>query len=170
VDDRIIRYNLINKANLGTKETNTIMQGKFYAPEASADVAKDVRREIMEGYTNRLVMEPPFAEMFRMSRERNRTALAPLRYRLDDIRDSMTPRRGISFDDLVPGPQSSAPAPAPSMRQGAAVPPPATLPASAPAPQGASAPTMTASLSPEMLGDNPFEQAANMAIAQRLSD
>lgn len=170
VDDRIIRYNLINKANLGTKEVNTIMQGKFYAPETSTDVAKDVRREIMEGYDNRLVMEPPFAEMFRMSRERNRTALAPLRYRLDDVRDSMTPRRGISFDDLVPGPQSSAPQPSSTMRQGAAMPPPATLPASAPAPQGASAPTMTASLSPEMLGDNPFEQAANMAIAQRLSD
>lgn len=169
VDDRIIRYNLINKANLGTKEVNTIMQGKFYTPDVSSDAAKDVRREILEGYSNRLVSQPPFDQMFRMSRERSNEELAPLRYRLDDVRDSLTPSGGVSFDDLLPGPQGSLSEPS-SMRQGAAMPPPATLPASAPAPQGASAPTMTASLSPDLLGDNPFEQAANMAIAQRLSD
>jgi len=168
VDDRIIRYNLINKANLGTKEVNTIMQGKFYAPDVSTDAAKSVRREILEGYSNRLVPKPPFDQMFRMSRERSNDELAPLRYRLDDIRDQLQPGQN-PFSGI--GPRSQAPAPQPSsMRQGAAMPPPATLPASAPAPQGASAPTMTASLSPDLLGDNPFEQAANMAIAQRLSD
>jgi hypothetical protein len=86
-------------------------------------------------------------------------------YRLQDFK--VQPGRNI-FEDIVPGILRGSSIPASPV--GAANAAPVVVPMPEPVvPQTPPAPANRASVSPILLGENPFEQAANQAVAQSLS-
>lgn len=163
VDDRVIRYNLIREANLGSAEVNQIMRGMFAAPSPGDELGPDIRRRMQEGMGTRLVTEPPINEMMRRSKERSRETLTPLMYRLEDFKAAPD---ADPFRQFVPdGRQGAVRSPV-----GAANAAPVVVPMPEPAaPQPPQVPANRASISPILLGENPFEQAANQAVAQSLA-
>ncbi len=138
-----IRKNLINKANLGSKEVNMIMQGKFFPTAATRELAKEINamrkaegRSFVEGRV-------PFNSFNAMSRERVGESLggvevnppspaAPTRVAPTGVFDDLLPSSpapaapaptGV-FDDLLPQRQGSLPvAPAPVQTASAMVDP-----------------------------------------------
>ena len=165
VEDRVIRYNLMREANLGSNEVNQIMRGMFAAPKPGDELGRDIRRRMREGWDNRVVTEPPINELFELGRRRERDTLAPLMYRLQDFK--VQPDRNM-FEDIVPGIIRGSSVPASPV--GAANAAPVVVPMPEPVvPQTPPAPANRASVSPILLGENPFEQAANQAVAQSLS-
>ena len=167
VSDRVIRYNLIREANLGSAEVNQIMRGMFAAPSPGDELGPDIRRRVQEGLVTRRVGEPPINEMMRRSRERSRDTLAPLMYRLEDFKAGPD---ADPFGDIRERlRQGASVTPAPSAL-GAANAAPVVVPMPEPAaPQPLQVPANRASISPILLGENPFEQAANQAVAQSLA-
>lgn len=163
VTDQIIRRNLIKDANLGRDEVSAIMRGQFHPGTATEEMIKDIRRREREEGVNRLTSSSdiPFRLFNQMSRERAREPLVPV-----EAESSAPSLPANTFDAPAGNPFADLP----EERQGAVTPPPAFDSAPAPsAPQLPSAPANRASLSPELLGDNPFSQSANMEIARRLS-
>jgi hypothetical protein len=165
VEDRVIRYNLTREANLGSKEVNQVMRGMFAAPKPDDELGRDIRRRVLEGWQNRVVKDPPIAEIFQRSRERSQETLSPLMYRLQDfkVQPDANP-----FQQFMPGDRRGSAMPASPV--GAANAAPVVVPMPEPVvPQTPPAPANRASVSPILLGENPFEQAANQAVAQSLS-
>jgi len=167
LSDRLIRYNLIREANLGSREVNQIMRGMFAIPSPGEELGPDIRRRAKEGMGARLVAEPPLDEMMKRSRSRERETLTPLMYRLEDFKTG--PDADPFMDIRSRLRQGAVVAPAPSM-VGAANAAPIVVPMPEPAaPQPLQVPANRASVSPILLGDNPVERAANMELVQSLS-
>ena len=156
-----IRKNLINKANLGRKEVNMIMQGKFFPTAATRELAKEINAmRKAEGRTFR-EGRIPFNSFNAMSRERLGESLGGV-----DVNppSPAAPTRvaptGV-FDDLVPSSPAPA-APAPTgvfddllpQRQG-------SLPV-APAPVQ----TASAMVDPIVLGNDPATQALARSLGR----
>ena len=156
-----IRKNLINKANLGRKEVNMIMQGKFFPTAASRELAKEINamrkaegRSFVEGRV-------PFNSFNAMSRERVGESLGGVEV---NPPSPAAPTRvaptGV-FDDLIPSSPAPA-APAPTgvfddllpQRQG-------SLPV-APAPVQ----TASAMVDPIVLGNDPATQALARSLGR----
>lgn len=158
--DQQIRVALIEVAEEGTREVNSIMRGEFYPGFYSRDAAAKLRREISEGYDNRLVMEPPIEEMREISRSRFQEKLDPLRFAKEsvegdpfaDIGGGLSqdgdPFAGIGANLSYEQPVETAPA--------QPVGPVTYQPPAPPAPAGP--------VPNELLGGNPFEQMRNAPL------
>ena len=139
------------------------MRGEFHPGTATKELMEGIRRQERRDGVNRVTpaSEVPLRELNRMSRERSGEELIPV-----EPEPSTPALPANPFQNLPENPFLDLP----EERQGAVTPPPAFDSAPAPsAPQLPSAPANRASLSPALLGDNPFSQSANMEIAQRLS-
>jgi hypothetical protein len=156
-----IRKNLINKANLGRKEVNMIMQGKFFPTAATRELAKEINAmRKAEGRTFR-EGRIPFNSFNALSRERLGESLGGVEV---NPPSPAAPTRvaptGV-FDDLLPSsPAPSAPAPTGvfddllPQRQG-------SLPV-APAPVQ----TASAMVDPIVLGNDPATQALARSLGR----
>jgi hypothetical protein len=166
LSDAEIRRNLVQKANLGTREVAVIMKGQFFPGTASREVLKDVAMQLQEGRTRLTSMrEVPAREMNELSIARTLEPLSP---------DLFRKRQAENVDAAEPAPVSGYQLPEPiSSTAGYVLPEPigpATGPVPAPAaPQAPQAPAATTPPSPSLLGGNLIDQLRNSEIAQRLS-
>lgn len=155
-----IRKNLINKANLGAKEVNMIMQGKFFPTAASRELAKEInearRAEGRVFRENRIT----FDTFNRMSRERVGEALGGT---------DVNPPSPASGPAPVPSSPGSLP---PGFRLRPSAPAPATVPpgfrlkeSSLPMPPQPNVQTASSQVDPALLGDDP----ATKELAERLN-
>ena len=158
LSDTNIRRNLIQGANISSKEVNTIMKGKFYPTAASRELAKDLNRARKAEGRSFVENRVPFDSFNKMAQERKNEPLgqvnsdtpppaAPVLQRSNPYLN-LSPRQQAPnpYLDLSPSPQGSLPQPVLA---------PTT--ARAPGP-----------VNPALLGDNPFSSAANAQIANRL--
>jgi len=158
LSDTNIRRNLIQGANISSKEVNTIMKGKFYPTAASRELAKDLNRARKAEGRSFVENRVPFDSFNKMAQERKNEPLgqvnsdtpppaAPVLQRSNPYLN-LSPRQQAPnpYLDLSPSPQGSLPQPVLA---------PTT--ARAPGP-----------VNPALLGDNPFSAAANAQIANRL--
>lgn len=157
VPDQKIRVALIEFAEEGTREVNSIMRGEYYPGFYSRDAAAKLRREIMEGYDNRLVSEPPISELREISKSRQGEKLDPLRF----AREQDDPFAGIG-GGLEFGGQSTA-SPFAGIGDGLDyLPQPESV---GPVTYQPPAPTAPPTAVPnELLGGNPFEQMQNAPL------
>ena len=175
LSDQEIRRNLIQKANLGSKEVGVIMRGQFYPGSASKEVLKDVMMQLregrtrltslqdvpiqeMNGLTGARTLEPLSPELFRKRQSKTVDAAEPAPVQADPLSDLFSQAGSVQGDPLADLFSEAAPA-APATVQ---VPVPAT-------PQQSPAPARNAPPSPALLGSDPISQARNAEIAQRLS-
>lgn len=156
--DQQIRVALIKFAEEGTREVSSIMRGEFYPGFYSRDSAAKIRREIFEGYDNRLVPEPPIAEMREISRSRFQEKLDPLRF----AREEGDPFAGIGSGLSQGGDPFADIGTGLSYQQPVQTPPPQTV---GPVTYQPVMPTMPTTPVPnELLGSNPFEQMRNAPL------
>lgn len=153
LSDRQIRQQLIDVAQLGSKEVSAIMRGRFDPLGISDERVKAV---IREGRTQaRTIQRLPTRELRSLERDYNRQELIP-----QDFREPTTAAGAAAgpWQSYQPVQERAAPA-APVI---GSVPAPA-------APQPPRAPARNAPPSPALLGSDPISQARNAEIAQRLS-
>ena len=149
-----IRKNLINKANLGAKEVNMIMQGKFFPTAASRELAKEINAARQaEGRVfreNRITFE----RFNRMTSSRLGEPLGGVDVNPPPTapRPTQTAPTGV-FDDLIPS--RPAPAPAPTGGQG-----------SLPMPQQPNVQTASAKVNPLLLGGDPATRDLAKALGR----
>lgn len=149
--DNQIRVAMIEIAEEGTKEVNSLMKGEFYPGFRTPEAQAKLRRSVMKGYDNRLVKEPPFETLFKMSQNRIGEKLSP------------APTEELTFEAL-----DAAVGWSPNNR----VSRPSTQPVQTPPPQTVGPvtyqpvmPTMPTTPVPnELLGSNPFEQMRNAPL------
>ena len=179
LSDREIQINLVNKANLGSKEAGVIMRGEFYPGTASQEVLKDVMLQVREGRTRLTgVKDIPVRELMQLSKDRMLQPLAPELFRkrqaqyVDEAEPKPVPSQGGPLDDIFGGPDAAQGGPLGDLFSGASPAAPATGPMPAPVvPQAtpATATARTAPPAPALLGGDPISQARNAEISQRLS-
>ena len=158
--DQQIRVALIEVAEEGTREVNSIMRGEFYPGFYSRDAAAKLRREISEGYDNRLVEEPPIEEMREISRSRFQEKLDPLRFAREGV-------EGDPFADIGGGLSQGGDPFAGIGTNLSYEQPVETAPAQPVGPVTYQPPAPTAPAGPvpnELLGGNPFEQMRNAPL------
>jgi hypothetical protein len=165
LSEREIVQQLRRRANMGEAEARSIVRGRFYSTGPSDDLITDIRREARQGIGTRRTPTPPWSEIRRLTRERQRMPLSP------QVGIESREQRNTSVTDLLraPSPEGTLPAgfgqPLPTAPQAVA---PAPAPAAQPAIQPAAAPQASrAPVSPAMLGDNPMDILRNMEVAQR---
>jgi len=172
LSDAEIRRNFVKKANLGSKEVNTIMRGQFYPGLVSSEIRKEVIMQTAVEDRARIVQQVPWSELNRFSNERRGEPLSPELFRIrreDMANDTSTRiRRIMGLEEDVPDYSEFAQSPAQTA-------PLVPVQASAPTPQAPSAPAApqpapvaTNNPNPEMLGSNPFEQLKNLQLFERL--
>ena len=161
-----LRQELIQKGNLGTTEANAIMRGEFYPGLATAELRKDINREVLVEKQPRLtgLEDIPWSFLTDMSNSRRGMALSPAVVEQRDI------EKGLSSAEAGPNFQGAEPVMAPTAAP--AVAPQAQAPApvtQTPAPQPqAAAPQARRTVSPILMGTNPIDMLKNMDIFQRL--
>jgi hypothetical protein len=148
--DQKIRVAMMEIAEEGTKEINSLMKGEFYPGFRTPEAQAKLRRSTMEGYDNRLVKEPPFETLFKMSQERIGEKLAP------------APTEELTFEalDAIWSPSGSAPRQSTTQPlQTAPAQPVGPVTYQPPAPMAPAGPVPN-----ELLGGNPFEQMRNAPL------
>lgn len=167
MEDNEIRYALINQAGIGQGEANGIISGRFTPGVPSKQVAGDIQNQLTREGRTRLLERIPFGTLEKMSSVRIN----------EPLRTAPEQRPSVLGPQTAPAPRP-APAPPPGFSPVAprsAPPPPPGFSPVAPAPTvnpfmqaPAPAPQRQGAVNPALLGDNPADQAANMAIAQNL--
>ena len=159
MSDREIRQQLIDVAQLGSKEISAIMRGKFDPLGISDDRVQAVLRE---GRTQeRVIQRLPVRELRQLERSLNRQDLIPQDFKQPATGPVFDPNQPFEVAPSVPAPNVQGAAPAAPVIE--------TGPAPA-APQPPRVLTRSAPPSPALLGSDPISQARNAEIAQRLSN
>jgi hypothetical protein len=168
MEDNEIRYALINQAGIGQGEANGIISGRFTPGVPSKQVAGDIQNQLTREGRTRLLERIPFGTLEKMSSVRIN----------EPLRTAPEQRPSVLGPQTAPAPRP-APAPPPGFSPVAP-----TIRATATArlqsrctrtygqPVHAGpcplSPQRQGAVNPALLGDNPADQAANMAVAQNL--
>ena len=169
MNDNEIRYSLIKQAGIGRGEANSIMDGRFDPTSVSSDTSAEIRNQLNREGRTRLLEEINFGQLNDMTSARKDE---PLRTAPEQRPEVLGPRPSSAPSAPPPGFRPAAPEPVapptapPGFRPVAPVNPFMQTPAVPQAP--AARPMQQGAVNPALLGDNPADQAANMAIAQSL--
>lgn len=159
-----IRYALINQAGLGAAEANGIIDGRFSPGLPSEEVAADIQDQVNREGRTRLYSDIFFDELDRKVMDRVDQPLRTAPEGGEPVREpARNPFQGLPQSGSRQNPFQGLPR-SPVGPQGSVVPAPAPSPVM-PAPMQTAAAQVP--LSPAILGDNPFAQAANAEIAAR---
>jgi hypothetical protein len=163
LSDQEIRRNFVRKANLGTKEVNSIMRGEFYPGSVSAEIRKDVNDQVRAEGRRRLTTNVNWGELNRMSSSRRGEELDPELFRVRRQQDTEQPVATPleTQDEMIPPGVLGVPAQAAPATMA-----PATTPA---APAAPAAPQVQPAPSPGLLGTNPVDQLRNLELFNRLN-
>lgn len=166
LSDQEIRRNLVQKANLGSREVAVIMKGQFFPGTASRELLKDISMQLQEGRSRLTSLrDVPVQQMNELSAARTLEPLSPelFRKRQAENVDAAEPAPVSDYQLPEPiGPDSNYVLPEPIGPATGSMPVRAT-------PQSTPAPARNAPPSPSLLGSDPISQARNAEIAQRLS-
>lgn len=163
MNDSEIRYALVNQAGLGQAEAGGILDGRFTPGIPSVEVAADIRDQLNREGRTRLLEEIDFGMLNDMTAARIDEPLRTAPEQRPEVLGPRTraPATSNPFMNAPEAPrQAPAAAPAPAVNPFMQAPSVPQAPAPAPQRQGA--------VNPALLGSNPADQAANMAIAQNL--
>jgi len=161
--DPEIRYALINQAGLGRREAGGIIDGRFTPGIPSVETAAEIRNQLNREGRTRLLEEIDFGRLNEMTSARVDEPLRTAPEKRPEVLGPRT-RAPATSNPFMQAPtvpqQAPAAAPAPAVNPFMQAPTVPQAPAAAPQRQGA--------VNPALLGDNPADQAANMAVAQNL--